>query len=93
MILGAAVESAAPRSQEPDVWEDYVSAYENDRFAQSTRYVRSYPEQLPMLRDLLTTIRVPVHVFAAAEDPLVAEAAFRWKCLGCETVQSHLHVG
>jgi pimeloyl-ACP methyl ester carboxylesterase len=68
--ISAAVELAAPRGQEPDVWEDYVSANENGRFAQSTRYVRSYPEQLPLLRDLLPTIRVPVHVFAAA-DPLV----------------------
>ena len=69
--IGAAVELAAPRGQEPEVWEDYVSAYESGRFAQSTRYVRTYPEQLPVLRDLLPTIRVPVHVFAVADDPLV----------------------
>ncbi len=69
--VGASVDSAAPRDLEPDIWEDYVSAYENGRFAQSTRYVRSYPEQLPVLRDLLPDIRVPVHVFAAADDPLV----------------------
>ena len=69
--IGATVEMVAPRGQEPDVWEDYVSAYENGRFAESTRYVRSYPEQLPVLRDLLPAVRVPVHVFAAADDPLV----------------------
>ena len=69
--LGASVEPAAPRAQEPEVWEDYVSAYENGRFAESTRYVRSYPQQLPVLRDLLPRIRVPVHVFASADDPLV----------------------
>jgi pimeloyl-ACP methyl ester carboxylesterase len=69
--VGATVEPAAPRDQEPDVWEDYVSAYENGRFAESTRFVRSYPEQLPVLRDLLPAIRVPVHVFAGADDPLV----------------------
>jgi pimeloyl-ACP methyl ester carboxylesterase len=69
--IGATVEMAAPRGREPDVWEDYVSAYENGRFAESTRYVRSYPEQLPVLRDLLPAVRVPVHVFAAADDPLV----------------------
>ena len=69
--IGATVEAAAPRGQEPDVWEDYVSGYENGRFAESTRYVRSYPEQLAVLRDLLPAIRVPVHVFAAANDPLV----------------------
>ena len=69
--IGASVEPVAPRAQEPEVWEDYVSAYENGRFAESTRYVRSYPEQLPVLRDLLPAISVPVQVFAAAYDPLV----------------------
>jgi pimeloyl-ACP methyl ester carboxylesterase len=69
--IGATVEAAAPRAQEPEVWEDYVSAYENGRFAESTRYVRSYPDELPVLRDLLPAIRVPVRVFAAADDPLV----------------------
>jgi pimeloyl-ACP methyl ester carboxylesterase len=69
--IGASVEPVAPRAQEPEVWEDYVSAYENGRFAESTRYVRSYPEQLPVLRDLLPSISVPVQVFAAADDPLV----------------------
>ena len=48
-----------------------MSAYERGRFAESTRYVRSYPEQLQILRDLLPAIRTPVHVFAAASDPLV----------------------
>ena len=69
--LGASVEPAAPRAEEPEVWEDYVSAYENGRFAESTRYVRSYPEQLPVLSDLLPEIEAPVHVFASAGDPLV----------------------
>ena len=72
--IGATVEPAAPRGQEPEGWEDYVSAYENGRFAESTRYVRSYPEQLPVLRDLLPAIRVPVRIFAAADDPLVPVA-------------------
>ena len=69
--IGATVEPVAPRDREPDIWEDYVSAYENGRFAESTRYVRSYPDQLPVLRDLLSAIRVPVCVFAADGDPLV----------------------
>jgi pimeloyl-ACP methyl ester carboxylesterase len=69
--LGASVEPAAAHDQEPEVWEDYVSGYENGRFAESARYVRSYPEQLPLLRDLLPGIQVPVHVFASADDPLV----------------------
>jgi pimeloyl-ACP methyl ester carboxylesterase len=69
--IGVTVEPVAPRDLEPEVWEDYVSAYENGRFAESTRFVRSYPDELPVLRDLLPAIRVPVRVFAADGDPLV----------------------
>jgi pimeloyl-ACP methyl ester carboxylesterase len=69
--IGASVEPVAPRDLEPEVWEDYVSAYENGRFAESTRFVRSYPDELPVLRDLLPAIRVPVRVFASDGDPLV----------------------
>jgi pimeloyl-ACP methyl ester carboxylesterase len=76
--IGATVEPVAPRSQEPDVWEDYVSSYENGRFAQSTRYVRSYPEQLRLLRDVLPGIRVPVRVFGATDDPLVPVSNARY---------------
>jgi pimeloyl-ACP methyl ester carboxylesterase len=76
--IGATVEPVASRSQEPDVWEDYVSAYENGRFAQSTQYVRSYPEQLRRLRDALPEVRVPVRVFGATDDPLVPVSNARY---------------
>ena len=69
--IGATVEPAAPRELEPDIWEDYVSAYENGRFAESTRYVRSYPAQLQVLQAELPVIGVPVRIFAADADPLV----------------------
>jgi pimeloyl-ACP methyl ester carboxylesterase len=69
--IGATVEPVAPRAEEPEVWEDYVTAYENGRFAQSARYVRSYPRQLAALSDLLPSVRVPVHVVVGAGDPLV----------------------
>jgi len=39
--------------------EDYLSSYEGDRFAESMRYVRSYPAELPVLRDLPPQIRTP----------------------------------
>ena len=76
--IGATVEPVAPRSQEPDVWEDYVSAYENGRFAQSALYVRSYPEQLPLLRDVLPGVRIPVRVFGATDDHLVPVSNARY---------------
>jgi pimeloyl-ACP methyl ester carboxylesterase len=55
-----------------------VSAYENGRFAQSTQYVWSYPEQLPLLRDVPPEVRVPVRVFGATDDPLVPLANARY---------------
>jgi pimeloyl-ACP methyl ester carboxylesterase len=53
------------------VREDYLTAYEGDRFVESMRYVRSYPTQLPVLRDLLAQIQTPVQVIAGAHDPAV----------------------
>src|SRR5882672_6781919 len=56
----------------PDsVREDYLSSYEGDRFVESMRYVRSYPTELPVLRDLLPEIQTPVQIIAGARDPAV----------------------
>src|ERR1700734_1177528 len=54
--ISAAEESAAPQATEPEVHEDYVSAYDLGRFAESARFVRHYPEQNKLLRDLLPSI-------------------------------------
>jgi pimeloyl-ACP methyl ester carboxylesterase len=69
--IGYAVEPAAARDREPDVHEDYVSAYDLGRFAESARFVRHYPEQNPMLRDLLPTIITPTQILAGRDDDLV----------------------
>jgi len=56
----------------PDpVRDDYLSAYEGDRFVESMRYVRSYPEELLVLRDLLPHIQTPVQIIAGALDRAV----------------------
>jgi pimeloyl-ACP methyl ester carboxylesterase len=56
----------------PDhVRADYLSAYEGDRFIESMRYVRAYPNELPVLRDLLPEIQTPVQIIAGARDPAV----------------------
>jgi pimeloyl-ACP methyl ester carboxylesterase len=53
----------------PDfVREDYLSCYEGDRFVESMRYVRTYPRELPVLRDLLPQIQTPVQIIAGAHD-------------------------
>ncbi len=53
------------------VHEDYVSAYDLGRFAESARFVRHYPEQNPALRDLLPSITTPTQIVAGRDDDLV----------------------
>jgi pimeloyl-ACP methyl ester carboxylesterase len=69
--IGYAVEAGAASLSEPDVHEDYVSAYDLGRFAESARFVRHYPEQNPVLRDLLPTITTPTQIVAGRDDDLV----------------------
>jgi pimeloyl-ACP methyl ester carboxylesterase len=53
------------------VRKDYLSAYEGDRFVESMRYMRTYPKELRVLRDLLPEIQTPVQIIAGARDPAV----------------------
>jgi pimeloyl-ACP methyl ester carboxylesterase len=69
--IGSAVEPGAASGSEPDVHEDYVSAYDLGRFAESARFVRQYPEQNPVLGDLLATIATPTQIVAGRDDDLV----------------------
>jgi pimeloyl-ACP methyl ester carboxylesterase len=56
----------------PDsVRDDYLSSYQGNRFAESMRYLRSYPSELPALTDLLPQIQTPVQIIAGAHDPVV----------------------
>lgn len=50
---------------------DYLSAYAGERFFESMSYVRKYPQELPVLRDLLPAIRTPVMVVSGTNDPVV----------------------
>ena len=43
--IGAAVEAATPSVTEPDVHEDYVSAYDLGRFAESARLCGTTPSR------------------------------------------------
>ena len=51
--------------------EDYLSAYIGERFAESMRYVRAYPAELPVLGGLLPGIRTPVQIIQGERDPVV----------------------
>jgi pimeloyl-ACP methyl ester carboxylesterase len=54
--------------------QDYLASYEGERFAESMRHVRTYPEQLSILRDLLPAIETPVLIISGARDPVVPPA-------------------
>jgi len=69
--ISAAVEISAPNDSEPEVHEDYVSAYDLGRFAESARFVRHYPEHNKVLRDLLPSITTPTQIVAGENDALV----------------------
>lgn len=51
--------------------EDYLSSYEGDRMVESMRYVRSYPEEIPILVDLLPQIQIPVQIISGGRDWIV----------------------
>jgi pimeloyl-ACP methyl ester carboxylesterase len=71
-IVAAALTADIERYALPDhVREDYLSSYEGDRFVESMRYVRTYPTELPVLRDLLPKIQTPVLIIAGLRDPAV----------------------
>ena len=60
------------RYQLPDaIREDYLSSYDGDRMVESMRYVRAYPAELAVLRDLLPRIQAPVEIIAGRYDPAV----------------------
>ncbi|MCU1679467.1 MAG: hypothetical protein JWQ81_206 [Amycolatopsis sp.] len=70
-IVGVAVSSFA-RYEVPDaIAEDYLSGYDGDRFVESMRYVRAYPTELPILRDLLPGIETPVLHISGSRDEVV----------------------
>ena len=54
-----------------DARADYLACYEGDRFVESMRYVRRYPEELPQLAELLPQITTPVTIINGRNDPVV----------------------
>ena len=69
-IVGAAVDTIAGGIPD-DIRADYLDCYDGDRFAESMRYVRTYPEQLPQLAELLPQITTPVTLINGSHDSVV----------------------
>src|SRR5262245_52602850 len=69
-VVGAAIDANA--GAVPDgIRADYLDSYDGDRFAESMRYVRRYPEELPVLAELLPTITTPVTIVNGRYDRVV----------------------
>ena len=51
--------------------EDYLISYEGNRFAESIRYVQSYPTELEALREVLPRIQTPVQIVSGRRDRVV----------------------
>ena len=51
--------------------EDYLACYSGDRFVESMRYVRRYPEELPILAELLPGITTAVTIVNGRNDQVV----------------------
>jgi pimeloyl-ACP methyl ester carboxylesterase len=60
------------------VRDDYLASYQGDRFAESARYLRSYPADLPVLAGLLPHIDIPVQIIAGAGDTATPPANARF---------------
>jgi pimeloyl-ACP methyl ester carboxylesterase len=54
-----------------DIRADYLACYDGDRFAESMRYVRRYPAELPVLAGLLPQIEMPVMIINGRHDRVV----------------------
>src|SRR5947209_6486838 len=72
IVIGNALDVSYEHYKLPDVVrEDYLQSYEGDRFVESMRYVRSYPQELPLLQKLLAEIQTPVQIINSRRDELV----------------------
>jgi pimeloyl-ACP methyl ester carboxylesterase len=72
-IVNVAVDTVAGGVPD-DIRADYLACYEGDRFVESMRYVRRYPEELPALAELLPRITTPVTIINGRSDRVVPVA-------------------
>jgi pimeloyl-ACP methyl ester carboxylesterase len=69
-IVGVAMDTIAGGVPD-DIRADYLDCYDGDRFVESMRYVRRYPEELPVLAALLPQISTPVTLINGRYDRVV----------------------
>jgi pimeloyl-ACP methyl ester carboxylesterase len=69
-VVSAAVDTIAGGVLD-EIRSDYADCYAGERFVESMRYVRTYPEELPQLAELLPRITMPVTLVNGRDDRVV----------------------
>ena len=69
-IVNAATDTIAGGVAD-EIRADYLACYEGDRFVESMRYARKYPDELPALAKLLPGITTPVTIINGRHDRVV----------------------
>jgi pimeloyl-ACP methyl ester carboxylesterase len=69
-VVGASLDTIAGGISEGKR-ADYLACYEGDRYVESMRYVRRYPEELPELAELLPGIATRVTIINGGHDRVV----------------------
>ena len=72
-IVNASIDTIAGGVPD-DIRADYLACYDGDRFVESMRYARRYPEELPELAELLPQITTPVTIINGRHDRVVPVA-------------------
>jgi pimeloyl-ACP methyl ester carboxylesterase len=77
-LVSAALRGISRYQLPESIREDYLASYQGNRFAESARYLRSYPAELPVLAGLPPQVVTPVQIIAGARDTAVplANATF-----------------
>jgi pimeloyl-ACP methyl ester carboxylesterase len=70
-VVSGALDTIENHTLPTHIREDYLSAYEGDKFVESMAYVRSYHTNLPALGELLPHITTPVQIIAGRHDTAV----------------------
>jgi pimeloyl-ACP methyl ester carboxylesterase len=73
-----------------EIRADYQDCYAGDRFVESMRYVRTYPDELPGLAELLPEIAIPVTIVNGRHDRVVPVA--NAKFLDARLPHSHVAI-
>ena len=86
-IVGVAMDTIAGGVPD-EIRADYLDCYDGDRFVESMRYVRRYPEELPELAKLLPQIATPVTIINGRHDRSSRSPTPSSSTSGCPTAAS-----